>query len=208
MNGRSAESIAGIRYLGGSNLPRTFLGEGYRQDHSGRVPRTPTETRTSGAMETCLQCNGCVQSDARAQCTLLGSGLSSLGTFGHDGVPDAGWSKKSGGIGARIREGFRRLKRWFLMKILIIDDDEGMRILAKHTFESKGHEVIEAETFTNGLRRVIEQQPDAVFYDLRLPDQHETEAAANLAKLKEVLPKMARIIAISGVVDDPAISGV
>jgi CheY-like chemotaxis protein len=53
--------------------------------------------------------------------------------------------------------------------ILLIDDDEDLRILACKALTKAGHRVIEAEDGAQGLRMVEERRPDLILLDLFMP---------------------------------------
>jgi len=55
------------------------------------------------------------------------------------------------------------------MLILIVDDDEDLRVLARKALEKGGHRVIEAEGGAEGLRMIAERRPDLVVLDLFMP---------------------------------------
>ena len=58
-----------------------------------------------------------------------------------------------------------------MSRILIIDDDAGMRRVARGTLRTAGYEVAEAEDADGGLRRVRTHRPDLVVCDLHLGNQ-------------------------------------
>jgi len=53
--------------------------------------------------------------------------------------------------------------------ILVVDDEEIVRLLFKETLEDLGHRVIIAETGSEGLELVKQQDFDLVFLDLKMP---------------------------------------
>lgn len=54
-------------------------------------------------------------------------------------------------------------------RVLLIDDDEVIRALARMGLELEGHEVLEAEDAEEGLRLARTESPDLVLLDGRLP---------------------------------------
>lgn len=80
------------------------------------------------------------------------------------------------------------------MKILIIDDDEQIRILLRQVMEWGGHEVIEAADGREGMLLQRKQQADLVITDLIMPEQ---EGLETITLLKKEYP-LVKIIAISG----------
>jgi DNA-binding NarL/FixJ family response regulator len=69
------------------------------------------------------------------------------------------------------------------MRILIIEDSSEMRFLHRRTF--KGHDIEEAETFAEGLRKAQQLSPDVIITDLRLSDQSERDTAERVAVLRQ-----------------------
>ncbi|HET9953612.1 MAG TPA: response regulator [Polyangiaceae bacterium] len=59
--------------------------------------------------------------------------------------------------------------------ILVIEDEPDIRQVLDYNLRAAGHEVIEAESGTQGLDRVRTQRPDLVLLDLMLPDLPGTE---------------------------------
>ncbi len=51
-------------------------------------------------------------------------------------------------------------------KILIIDDDQDFRASVRALLESRGHEVVEAESGSEGLRRLAEDKPGLIILDI------------------------------------------
>jgi CheY-like chemotaxis protein len=81
-----------------------------------------------------------------------------------------------------------------MARILIIDDDEGMRGSLAHTLEKLGHEVSAAADGKAGVARAIESEPDLVITDLIMP---EKEGLETIMDLRALHPRI-RIIAMSG----------
>jgi DNA-binding response OmpR family regulator len=55
------------------------------------------------------------------------------------------------------------------MKILVVDDEPGIRLALQALLESSGFEVVEAEDGRVGLRLVHEERPDLVVLDVAMP---------------------------------------
>jgi two-component system cell cycle response regulator DivK len=64
--------------------------------------------------------------------------------------------------------------------VLIVDDSDRNRKLARDVLDVAGFRTIEAATATDGLALAAEQLPDVILMDLRLPDLDGTEAAGRL----------------------------
>ena len=64
--------------------------------------------------------------------------------------------------------------------VLIVDDSDRNRKLARDVLRVAGFRTIEATTAEAGLALASEQLPDVILMDLRLPDIDGTEAARRL----------------------------
>jgi DNA-binding NtrC family response regulator len=79
-------------------------------------------------------------------------------------------------------------------KILIVDDDEGVRTSFGHVLREGGYEVFLAESGKDGLREHRASPMDLAIIDLFMPDQDGLEIISQLHKESPDVP----IIAISG----------
>jgi two-component system cell cycle response regulator DivK len=64
--------------------------------------------------------------------------------------------------------------------VLIVDDNEKNRKLARDLLRAAGFETLEAATGANAIALATEHVPDVILMDLRLPDIDGTEAARKL----------------------------
>lgn len=80
------------------------------------------------------------------------------------------------------------------MRVLVIDDDEQMRILLRQVMEWAGYEVTEAGDGREGMHKQRNQPADLVITDLIMPEQ---EGLETITSLKKEFPHL-KIIAISG----------
>ena len=55
-------------------------------------------------------------------------------------------------------------------RVLVVDDEGDIRMSVGLALKLAGYEVLEAATGEEAVRGVVEQSPDAVLLDLRLPD--------------------------------------
>jgi two-component system nitrogen regulation response regulator NtrX len=81
-----------------------------------------------------------------------------------------------------------------MASILIIDDEEGIRLSLKGVLEDEGHEVAQAETGELGLERLAESPPELLFLDIWLPGMDGLEVLGRARELAPDLP----VIMISG----------
>lgn len=56
-----------------------------------------------------------------------------------------------------------------MAKILVIDDDEDLRLILRRILEAHGHEVILGEDGLRGLAIAQRQRPDAIVLDVMMP---------------------------------------
>jgi CheY-like chemotaxis protein len=64
-----------------------------------------------------------------------------------------------------------------LQRILLVEDDSGVRLLIEHVLLDEGYEVDAAGTFEDGRERLTSQDYDLVVADGRLPDGTGVELA-------------------------------
>ena len=79
-------------------------------------------------------------------------------------------------------------------RVLIIDDQEAIRLFLSATLESRGYLVTAAATGLAGLESVASDTPDLVLLDLRLPDLDGLEV---LARVKAAHPEVRVVILTS-----------
>lgn len=80
------------------------------------------------------------------------------------------------------------------MKILIIDDDELIRLTLKNTLKKIECTVLEAENGNTGIALFKLEKPDLVITDMLMPDK---EGLETISEIRAVNPN-AKIIAMSG----------
>jgi excisionase family DNA binding protein len=81
--------------------------------------------------------------------------------------------------------------------ILVVDDEEVVRLLFKTILEEAGHKVAAAGTAAKGLEAVKEEDFDLVFLDLKMPGMDGAELFRRIKQLKPKLP----VIIITGYPD-------
>ena len=80
------------------------------------------------------------------------------------------------------------------MKILVIDDEPGIRCLIAHVLQIDGHQVLTAPNGISGLRLMRREQPDMVITDILMPDQ---DGLGIIRSVRQESPEV-KILAISG----------
>ena len=81
-----------------------------------------------------------------------------------------------------------------MAKVLVIDDDAGIRNLLVSMLEKAGHSVAVAKDGRQGLATYGEFHPDLVICDIIMPEMEGIETIVNLKKINPEGP----ILAISG----------
>ena len=81
-----------------------------------------------------------------------------------------------------------------MARLLVVDDEKGIRDALRQVFEYEGHEVRTAEDGPDALEAVSEFPADVVFLDVKMPGMDGLEV---LGRLGEVLPG-AQVVMISG----------
>jgi len=71
-------------------------------------------------------------------------------------------------------------------KILIVDDEPGLRELVRINLEHEGFGVIQAENGMEGLNMVREAHPDLVIMDVMMPEMDGWEACQKLREFSQV----------------------
>lgn len=79
------------------------------------------------------------------------------------------------------------------MKILIVDDDELVRMTCRNVLKKEGYTVLEAGNGNEGLESIKNDTPDLVITDMLMPDK---EGLETITEIRELNPEI-KIIAIS-----------
>ncbi len=66
--------------------------------------------------------------------------------------------------------------------ILVVEDDQDIRVLLSETVSDLGYDVLEASDGGTGFRRALEEHPDVILLDVMIPVMDGFQV---LAKLKE-----------------------
>ncbi len=70
--------------------------------------------------------------------------------------------------------------------ILVIEDDDDIRLLLDTLLTRAGHTVVTTEDGASGLRSLFDHRPDAIVLDLGLPDLDGFEILARIREVSEV----------------------
>jgi len=84
--------------------------------------------------------------------------------------------------------------------VLIVDDNERNRNLARDVLRAAGLRTIEAAGGRECIARALERRPDVILLDLRLPDMDGTDVAQELKRTPEVagIPVVALTAVLAG----------
>jgi len=82
-------------------------------------------------------------------------------------------------------------------KILIVDDEEDVRVFLKTFFEKEGFETVVAVDGIEALKLIKEEKPDLITLDLQMPRNTGTDFYRNIHRDKELseIP----VIVVSGI---------
>lgn len=75
-----------------------------------------------------------------------------------------------------------------MAKILVIDDDRGIRSLLEVFFRRKGHDVVLAENGQSGLELFRQESPDVIVLDLSMPEMNGLTVLQHIRSLNRDLP--------------------
>lgn len=73
-------------------------------------------------------------------------------------------------------------------KLLIVDDQKGVRRLLEELFEKEGYEVSVASDGRESLDRVKESMPDLILMDMKMPNMNGLEASQEIFKINPDIP--------------------
>ena len=69
--------------------------------------------------------------------------------------------------------------------ILIVDDNKNMQIILQNLLTDEGYDVISATNGKDGMKVIIEQSPDLILLDIRLPERNGIDILKQITKLKK-----------------------
>lgn len=70
-----------------------------------------------------------------------------------------------------------------MKKILVVDDEENIRLLLREELEDEGYEVLTAESGEQALELVKAERPDLVTLDIKMPGE---SGLMSLRKIREI----------------------
>ncbi len=75
-----------------------------------------------------------------------------------------------------------------MYKILIVDDEQNLRLLYEKEFKKEGYEVILAESGEEGLKMFQELTPHLVILDIKMPGLDGVEAMSKMLSIDNKIP--------------------
>jgi DNA-binding response OmpR family regulator len=75
-----------------------------------------------------------------------------------------------------------------MKRILVVDDEEGIRQLYKEELEDEGYEVELAERGEEALKKISRSKPDVVILDLKMPGMGGLEVLERIREQDKDLP--------------------
>ncbi|MCK4815044.1 response regulator [bacterium] len=75
-----------------------------------------------------------------------------------------------------------------MKRILVIDDDEGIRKLFLLSLEGKGFQIDTAESGEQGIEIMQQTKYDLIYLDLKMPDMNGVETLRELRKMNKDVP--------------------
>ncbi|AEA34425.1 response regulator [Hippea maritima] len=71
-------------------------------------------------------------------------------------------------------------------KIMVVDDEDAIRLLYEEEFEDEGYEVVSCASGDEAIEKFEQEKPDLVILDIAMPGMSGLDV---LAKIKEKSPK-------------------
>jgi two-component system chemotaxis sensor kinase CheA len=70
-------------------------------------------------------------------------------------------------------------------KILVVNDDAGIREMASFILQAKGYETFEADNGRAGIELAIQKKPDLILLDIMMPEMDGYEAISAIREMEE-----------------------
>jgi DNA-binding response OmpR family regulator len=103
-------------------------------------------------------------------------------------------------LDARLREQRSSVVRGSMSTILVVDDDESMRIMLAKFLMIKNHTAILTPNGETGFEAAITHQPDVIILDIRMPGADGLDVLRQLKSTKET--SSIPVIMLTGVDDE------
>jgi CheY-like chemotaxis protein len=73
-------------------------------------------------------------------------------------------------------------------KILVVEDEEGLRLLYKEELEAEGYEVLTAQNGREAIQQLEEGKPDLIILDIVMPVMDGMEALGRIVGQERKIP--------------------
>ncbi len=73
-------------------------------------------------------------------------------------------------------------------KILVVEDEEGLRLLYKEELEAEGYEVLTAQNGREAIQQLEEGKPDLIILDIVMPVMDGIEALGRIVGKERKIP--------------------
>jgi CheY-like chemotaxis protein len=73
-------------------------------------------------------------------------------------------------------------------KILIVEDEEGLRLLYEEELKAEGYEIVTARNGKEAVQRLEEMKPDLIILDIVMPVMDGMETLGRLLKKERKIP--------------------
>jgi len=75
-----------------------------------------------------------------------------------------------------------------MKKILVVDDEENIRLLYKEELEDHGYQVTVAATADEAMKKILEDKPDIITLDIKMPGMDGIEFMRKLKEERKDIP--------------------
>jgi len=75
-----------------------------------------------------------------------------------------------------------------MKKILIVEDEEGLRLLYEEELKAEGYEIVTARNGKEAVQRLEEMKPDLIILDIVMPVMDGMETLGRLLKKERKIP--------------------
>ena len=73
-------------------------------------------------------------------------------------------------------------------KVLVVEDEEGLRLLYEEELETEGYEVLTAKNGREAIQRLEEEKPDLIILDIVMPVMDGIEALGRMVGKERKIP--------------------
>ncbi len=89
-----------------------------------------------------------------------------------------------------------------MARIMVVDDEAGIRYILRKTLENAGHEVVQADSGEMCIEKFDEVQPDLILMDIMMPGMDGWEACKTIKERRPQDPTPASMLSVRSDHDD------